>query len=124
MNYQYSAAEVQNAEITIYRKELQSLEDKMKRFEDGGKNVVIDSDLKEKITIISLKANEYEQKLVELQNDIQEKKCCKICMEEDISIVFLPCGHLCCCSNCANHPSVKKCPTCRGEIKNKFKVFL
>ena len=112
MNYQYSAAEVQNAEITIYRKELQSLEDKMKRLEDGGKNVVIDSDLKEKITIISLKANEYEQKLVELQNDIQEKKCCKICMEEDISIVFLPCGHLCCCSNCANHPSVKKCPNC------------
>ena len=64
---------------------------------------------------------ESESKLKEFERETQEKKSCKVCMEDDISVVFLPCGHLCCCSRCANlQPS---CPICRAQIANKLRVF-
>jgi hypothetical protein len=47
---------------------------------------------------------------------------CKICMDNEVSIVFLPCGHLVCCSRCA--PALKNCPICRGLIKGTVNVFM
>lgn len=53
---------------------------------------------------------------------LKDQTTCKICLEETVSIVFLPCGHLCCCSQCA--PALRKCPICRGFIKGTVKTFL
>lgn len=69
---------------------------------------------------------------------------CVICMEESViilifswvftlflssvylfifqcKIIFLPCGHLCCCLNC--HTSVENCPMCRASIERRIKVI-
>uniref|UniRef100_T1IM88 RING-type domain-containing protein n=1 Tax=Strigamia maritima TaxID=126957 RepID=T1IM88_STRMM len=46
---------------------------------------------------------------------LKEMRLCKICMDNDIGVVFLPCGHLICCPKCA--PSLKDCPLCRKEIR-------
>jgi hypothetical protein len=39
---------------------------------------------------------------------------CFICMENRISEIFVPCGHLVCCASCSN--KVKKCPLCMVNI--------
>ncbi|OWF42752.1 baculoviral IAP repeat-containing protein 3-like [Mizuhopecten yessoensis] len=46
---------------------------------------------------------------------------CKICMEEDVCVVFLPCGHLVCCFSCAS--LLQECPICRGRIEDKVRIF-
>lgn len=47
---------------------------------------------------------------------------CKVCFDKDVSIVFLPCGHLACCKDCA--PQLKTCPICREVVLGTVKIFL
>lgn len=53
---------------------------------------------------------------------LKERTICRQCKVETVSIVFLPCGHLCCCSNCA--PDLDHCPKCKQFIKATVKTFL
>lgn len=53
---------------------------------------------------------------------LQEERTCKVCMDREVSIVFIPCGHLVVCKDCA--PSLRKCPICRGTIKGTVRTFL
>jgi hypothetical protein len=56
----------------------------------------------------------------ELQNE-KDLQICKICMDEEISHVFLPCVHAICCKNCIN--SIKKCPNCRKNVCNSVMLY-
>lgn len=47
---------------------------------------------------------------------------CKICMDLDVAIVFLPCGHLVSCAMCA--PAMKICPVCRELIRGTVKAYM
>lgn len=47
---------------------------------------------------------------------------CKICMAEEIGVVFLPCGHLLSCVYCA--PAITQCPMCREPIRGRVRTFL
>ncbi|XP_042321080.1 baculoviral IAP repeat-containing protein 7 [Sceloporus undulatus] len=53
---------------------------------------------------------------------LQEERMCKVCMDKDVSIVLVPCGHLVVCSECA--PNLRHCPICRGVIRDSMKAFL
>ncbi|PSN55333.1 Death-associated inhibitor of apoptosis 2 [Blattella germanica] len=53
---------------------------------------------------------------------LKEARLCKICMDEEVGVVFLPCGHLVTCVNCA--PSLHDCPVCRQLIKATVRTFL
>lgn len=53
---------------------------------------------------------------------LQEERTCKVCMDKEVSIVFIPCGHLVVCKDCA--PALRKCPICRGTIKGTVRTFL
>ncbi|KAJ0050048.1 hypothetical protein NL108_011867 [Boleophthalmus pectinirostris] len=53
---------------------------------------------------------------------LQKEKQCKICMDRDISIVFIPCGHLVACQQCAG--VLNKCPICCGAITQKVKTYI
>ncbi|XP_030753759.1 E3 ubiquitin-protein ligase LRSAM1-like isoform X2 [Sitophilus oryzae] len=46
---------------------------------------------------------------------------CVICMEVECHIIFVPCGHLCCCSNCSL--LVAECPLCRACIERKITIM-
>lgn len=52
---------------------------------------------------------------------LKDMKLCKICMDNELCMTFLPCGHLATCEDCAR--SVKECPICRKEISQKVKIF-
>ncbi|XP_031771455.1 E3 ubiquitin-protein ligase LRSAM1 isoform X2 [Apis florea] len=47
---------------------------------------------------------------------------CVICLDLQCEVIFLPCGHLCCCSGCANMIS-SDCPMCRSVIKHKIHII-
>ncbi|XP_017275162.1 E3 ubiquitin-protein ligase XIAP [Kryptolebias marmoratus] len=53
---------------------------------------------------------------------LQMEKQCKICMDRDICIVFLPCVHLVTCKQCSE--SLTKCPICCRAITQKLKTYL
>lgn len=44
---------------------------------------------------------------------------CVVCLDLQCQVIFLPCGHLCCCSGCANMVT-GGCPMCRSNIERKI----
>lgn len=66
----------------------------------------------------SLKAKSLEEE----NRRLREQTQCKICLDEKLAIVFLPCGHLVCCTQCA--PGLHQCPECHGTIKGSVKTLL
>lgn len=46
---------------------------------------------------------------------------CVICLEQEYNAVFLPCGHMCCCTTCSSH--LTNCPLCRRRIEQVVKTF-
>ncbi|XP_039286981.1 E3 ubiquitin-protein ligase LRSAM1 isoform X2 [Nilaparvata lugens] len=47
---------------------------------------------------------------------------CIVCMEGAYEVVFIPCGHLCVCVNCASY--LKDCPLCRATIAQKIRAIV
>ncbi|CAC5363204.1 unnamed protein product [Mytilus coruscus] len=60
--------------------------------------------------------------LEEENQNLRDQQTCKICLDEPIAIVFLPCGHLSSCVNCA--PALRRCPICRAFIKGTVKAIM
>ncbi|CAH1270221.1 E3 ubiquitin-protein ligase MYLIP-like [Branchiostoma lanceolatum] len=62
---------------------------------------------------------------VELQERIcklEEALLCRVCMDEEISTVFSPCGHVVCCDECA--ACLEVCPLCRTGVERTQHIFL
>ncbi|KAG7211490.1 hypothetical protein KM043_010762 [Ampulex compressa] len=47
---------------------------------------------------------------------------CVVCLDLQCEVIFLPCGHLCCCSGCADMVT-SGCPMCRSIIDRKIRVL-
>ncbi|CAH1994126.1 unnamed protein product [Acanthoscelides obtectus] len=45
---------------------------------------------------------------------------CVICLDMECQIIFLPCGHLCCCQNCGS--KIATCPLCRIDVEKVIKM--
>lgn len=65
----------------------------------------------------------------ENQGAVRCDRMCTVCINAESNQVFIPCGHICCCEDCANHimresGNVKKCPICKGEISSMYKVYM
>ena len=52
---------------------------------------------------------------------LKESKLCKICMDEEACIVFIPCGHLMSCVNCST--AMKSCAICRKPVKSTVRTY-
>ncbi|XP_019766531.2 E3 ubiquitin-protein ligase LRSAM1 isoform X2 [Dendroctonus ponderosae] len=46
---------------------------------------------------------------------------CVVCLDCRCDVIFVPCGHLCCCSECS--ASVGQCPLCRAGIERKITML-
>lgn len=60
--------------------------------------------------------------LMEENRQLKTRMMCKICMDEDATIAMVPCGHLCCCTDCAS--VVTKCPICRQFVEKRLKIWM
>nr|XP_022321142.1 E3 ubiquitin-protein ligase LRSAM1-like [Crassostrea virginica]XP_022321143.1 E3 ubiquitin-protein ligase LRSAM1-like [Crassostrea virginica]XP_022321144.1 E3 ubiquitin-protein ligase LRSAM1-like [Crassostrea virginica] len=45
---------------------------------------------------------------------------CVICLDRQSAVIFLSCGHVCCCEECS--APLKDCPLCRGAIVQRIKL--
>ena len=60
---------------------------------------------------------------LELENRrLKDQRTCKICMDREIGVVFLTCGHLISCVQCA--PALRDCPLCRHPIVCTVKTYI
>lgn len=59
--------------------------------------------------------------IIKENQTLKDERTCKICMDEEVSVVFLPCGHIACCAGCS--VNVKDCPICRADIVQKIKAY-
>ena len=59
------------------------------------------------------RTTDIERWLMEKNETIRQEFICQICFERDANIVFLPCGHLLCCHECAT--AIRLCPICREQ---------
>ncbi|KAH1000702.1 hypothetical protein HUJ04_012997 [Dendroctonus ponderosae] len=55
-------------------------------------------------------------------NRIIEALTCKICMDNRLDSVFMPCAHVVACSTCAAR--IERCPLCRSEITESRKLYM
>ncbi|VDI35399.1 baculoviral IAP repeat-containing protein 2/3 [Mytilus galloprovincialis] len=90
-------------------------------------SVATPSTLKETLTDISATSStptlrDEAEKILEENQQLKEQRLCKVCLDLDVSIAFLPCGHIVCCKDCA--PAMRKCPICRKYIKGTVKTYL
>uniref|UniRef100_A0A8C2STE2 RING-type E3 ubiquitin transferase n=1 Tax=Coturnix japonica TaxID=93934 RepID=A0A8C2STE2_COTJA len=53
---------------------------------------------------------------------LREERMCKVCMDRDVSVVFVPCGHLVACGECALN--LRLCPICRAVIRGSVRTFM
>ncbi|KAH9510062.1 hypothetical protein Btru_043407 [Bulinus truncatus] len=63
--------------------------------------------------------------ITELKNsnkELREQRMCKICMDSEVHVVFLPCGHLVACTECAS--ALQTCAVCRETIRAVVRAFL
>ena len=52
---------------------------------------------------------------------LREQNICKVCLDKDVEVTFLPCGHCCCCMECST--AVDSCPVCQGGIRGVVKTY-
>lgn len=60
--------------------------------------------------------------LKEENRKLKDARLCKVCLDEEVGVVYLPCGHLVTCVQCA--PGVTQCPMCRTTIKGFVRTYL
>jgi len=63
-----------------------------------------------------------EENLVREVEELRRQRSCKICLGNEVGVVFLPCSHLVSCSMCAT--AVKNCPLCRSPIQQVVRTYL
>ncbi|XP_078492406.1 LOW QUALITY PROTEIN: inhibitor of apoptosis protein [Ciona intestinalis] len=52
---------------------------------------------------------------------LRDEKRCKVCLDRDAEMVFVPCGHLCTCMQCTQ--SLRQCPVCRMRITKAYRTY-
>ena len=53
---------------------------------------------------------------------LREERLCKICVEKQVSVVFLSCGHAVSCRSCALR--ITKCAICRKRISSVVPIYM
>ena len=56
-----------------------------------------------------------------IERNIELRNSCKVCMEGEVEVAYLPCGHAAVCKNCATY--FDKCVICRCPVKELIKLY-
>lgn len=62
------------------------------------------------------------EQILEENRKLKEDRLCKICLDKDKEIIFVPCGHYVACLDCGL--GFEKCPVCRAKIISIVKTYM
>lgn len=51
----------------------------------------------------------------------EEKSCCTICYDQEMTTAFYDCGHVVACRDCANRITI--CPVCRRDVHARLQLY-
>ena len=72
--------------------------------------------------VLCIVTNEEMLTLLEENRRLREVKSCKVCLDDTVNTVFLPCGHLICCTACAECLLMQPCPICDQCVERTITV--
>ncbi len=61
------------------------------------------------------------EKMREENTRMRDQYLCKVCMENEVRVTFMPCGHLACCGPCSL--TMSECPICRSRITGCVRTY-
>ncbi|KAH3746498.1 hypothetical protein DPMN_180906 [Dreissena polymorpha] len=64
----------------------------------------------------------YIENITAENENLRSEIMCKICMDRDACVVFLPCGHMATCEVCSK--ALRKCAMCRAVIRRTIKSII
>ncbi|KAL8614979.1 hypothetical protein ACOMHN_029722 [Nucella lapillus] len=67
-------------------------------------------------------STEMAEQLEDENEEIRDSVRCKMCQINDVTVLFLPCGHLVACTQCA--PALRRCAICRAAVKGYVHVYM
>ncbi|CAL1541883.1 unnamed protein product [Lymnaea stagnalis] len=70
----------------------------------------------------SANADNHQANLAEENRRLKDERMCKICMDSDACVAFVPCGHLASCYVCAK--LLVQCPICRVDIQSFMRTYI
>jgi hypothetical protein len=92
------------------------------RLKNGGSDDCSLEELEELEKVLDKSRNTVVERIKQkVKEEVEDKSKCLICFDRTRGIIFVPCGHKVCCTQCSNQ--VKNCPICRANIEIKQKVF-
>ncbi|PIN19973.1 putative E3 ubiquitin ligase [Handroanthus impetiginosus] len=120
-----------------YKDDLQRLEQEYARLKESAQYTEVENQSNDFWTENSNSINPQGETIARLLHELdqledsQEKqvscdRVCMICMEDEVSVVFLPCAHQVICANCNDNYGRKgkaMCPYCRVPIEQRIRVF-
>ncbi|XP_076799712.1 baculoviral IAP repeat-containing protein 7-like isoform X1 [Clavelina lepadiformis] len=53
---------------------------------------------------------------------LEEARMCKSCHHDQANMVFMPCGHLACCTSCGG--SLENCPVCHSTVRERVRSYI
>ncbi|KAJ8633978.1 hypothetical protein MRB53_027314 [Persea americana] len=62
------------------------------------------------------------EKALRENREMKSRKSCKSCLENDVSVLLLPCRHLCLCKECET--SISCCPVCKSSKNASLQIFM
>ena len=64
------------------------------------------------------------EKCEQLESELERLKIeytCRVCMDSKVQVIFWPCKHFVCCTDCG--PALRHCPVCRARVEAELAVF-
>ncbi|XP_049810845.1 death-associated inhibitor of apoptosis 1-like [Schistocerca nitens] len=90
-------------------------------------NIKLPPNLQEAVKVVNPEAasaasSEQHLPVLNTEREIDDPRICKICFQEEMGVLFLPCGHIVACVKCA--PSLSSCAVCRKPVSATVRAFL
>ena len=84
------------------------------------------SDMLAHISKLTKQLERRNKELLEVKKELDEANEtsleCVVCRSARVNVVFLPCGHLCVCTNCCL--SLDNCPLCRCDVSETHRIYM
>lgn len=73
--------------------------------------------------IVKQPQNSSKNPTAEEAEEKEDSRLCKICFNNEVSMIYLPCRHIVTCKKCTASLLKPQCPACRQPIESVLKVF-